>query len=644
MSSKPVSSLPGVGPAFKKRLEKLDISTIDNLLNHFPSRFLDFSTTVPINQLKPKVSTSFKATIGPTNVFFSKSGKHITQATATDKTGTINLIWFNSRFISSLIKPDTTYIIAGTPTFYSNKLAIFAPQIEVLTDKASLHTQGFVPIYPLTQSISSKWLRGKIKLALSNLKTKDSLPSTLLKKLNLPTTEKAYQNIHFPPNLKAQDLADKRLAFNQHLKINIKNLKEQSKKPPAIKLSIDRKIHLAGLKKLPFKLTSGQKQALKDSYKDVTSTEPSRRLIHGDTGSGKTAALILLANQCINSNLSFALLAPTQILAKQHQQTFKKMSLFPKNIKLVTRNNKLTPSNKPTIYIGTHALIKQLPKTLKNPLAVLAIDEQHKFGVKQRQALLERDPSPHIINLSATPIPRTVALGLFGEIKISIIKEKPQNRKITKTWIMDKKRLKKGKDWLSKQLAKGNKAFVVCPNIDSNTAASIKEILPQYQKDFGDKYPIWSLHGKTPVDKRDRILREFNNVKTGILVATPLIEVGIDIPKANIIVIHSADRFGLAQLHQLRGRVGRGQEQAYCLVIPSHSEQSNLDRLQLLSKYSSGLKLAKLDLKLRGAGEMFGKKQHGRLPVRLKYFWNKDLFKKAKDVAKSQAIVSRKLN
>jgi ATP-dependent DNA helicase RecG len=617
MSSKTVSSLPGIGPAYQKRLKKLGIVTTNNLLNHFPSRFLDFSKTLPINQLQLKKTASFSAKIGNPTSFYSKSGKYITTATATDNTGQINLVWFNSRFINSLIKPNTTYIIAGTPTFYAGKLAVFAPQIE-LSSKSSLHTKGFVPIYPLTQGISNKWLRGKIHHLLTS---QNQSPD--------------FFNIHFPPNLKAQDLADQHLSFKQHLKINLKNLTEQSKKPPAIKLKINQKIHLDGLKKLPFTLTSGQKKALSDTYKDIQSTVPSRRLIHGDTGSGKTAGLILLANQCINANLSFVLLAPTQILAKQHLQTFKKMSLYPKNIKLVTAQLKLKPSNQARIYIGTHALLKQLPKTLKNPVAILAIDEQHKFGVKQRQALLERDPSPHIINLSATPIPRTVALGLFGEVKISTIKEKPQNRKSVKTWVMDKKRLKNGKRWLTDQLEKGNKAFVVCPNIESKTAANIKDTLPQYQKDFPN-HSVWSLHGKTPINKRDQILKDFNQAKAGILVATPLIEVGIDIPNVNIIIIHSADRFGLAQLHQLRGRVGRGLKQAYCLVIPSHSEQTATDRLQLLTKHSSGLALAKLDLKLRGAGEMFGKKQHGRLPVRLKHFWNRKLFQKAKLVAKKQ--------
>lgn len=621
MSSSLVSEISGIGPAYQRHLERLGIYTKNDLLNHFPNRYLDFSKPTPINQLKPKIPASFKATLGPVNTFYSKSEKHITQTVANNKYGQVDLLWFNSPFIRTLIKPGSTYIIAGIPAFYSNKLVMFSPQLEQFTNKNSLNTQGFVPIYPLTQGISNKWLRGKIHILLNNYK--------------ISQNQQDYLHIHFPPNLKVQDLADRHLSFAQHLKINLKNLKELKAKPPAIKLTIDKNIHLKGLKKLPFTLTLGQKNALSDTYKDIQSTVPSRRLIHGDTGSGKTAGLILLANQCINANLSFVLLAPTQILAHQHLNTFKKMSLFPNSIKLVTAQIKLKPSNKPQVYIGTHALLNQLPNKLEKPVAILAIDEQHKFSVKQRQTLINRDPSPHIINLSATPIPRTVALGLFGELEISTIKERPSNRKPVMTWIMDKQRLSKGKKWLTDQLEKGNKVFVVCPNIKAKSAANIEQILPQYNKDYPN-YPIWSLHGKTPADKRDKILKDFNKAKAGVLVATPLIEVGIDIPMANIMIIHSAERFGLAQLHQLRGRVGRGERQSYCLITPSTSDQVQIDRLQLLRKYSSGLQLAKLDLKLRGAGEMFGQKQHGRLPVRLKHFWDKELFQQAKQVAKKQ--------
>ena len=328
MSSKSVASLPGIGPAYQNHLERINILTLTDLLQHFPSRFLDFSITTPIHLLKLKQSSSFKATIDSPTSFYSNSGKYITTATATDKTGNINLVWFNSRFISSLIKPNSTYTIAGTPTFYSKKLAIFSPQIELFTGKESLNTQGFVPIYPLTKGISSKWLRAKVKLLLNQTSVKETLSKATLQKLNLPNINQALSHIHFPPSLKHQDQADKRLAFNQHLKICQKNLREQKKRPPATKITINQPTHLSGLKKLPFKLTKDQTKALKDCYKDINSTTSSRRLIHGDTGSGKTAGLILLANQCLHSQFSFVLLAPTQILAKQHEATFKKCLFF----------------------------------------------------------------------------------------------------------------------------------------------------------------------------------------------------------------------------------------------------------------------------------------------------------------------------
>jgi ATP-dependent DNA helicase RecG len=636
--SEPVSLLSGVGPSNKERLAKLNIFTLKDLLYHFPSRFIDFSKNVPLNELKIKKPSSFVAKIEKPTFFYSKKGKHITLAKATNPTGQINLVWFNSPYLRSIIKPSITYIVAGTPSFYTNKLAIFAPQVEIFNKKNTLHTQGLVPIYPLTKGISSKWIRTRVHDLLKKTVIPEDLPQKKLKDLNLPTNQQAFCDIHLPTKAKDQDLADKRISFNEHLKINLQNLKQQEKSPPSIKLNIDQKTHLKGLKNLPFKLTLGQRKALKDCYKDLNSTTPNRRLIHGDTGSGKTAVLILLANQCIKQNLSFAILAPTKILAKQHQRTFKELTLYPNKVNLITSETKNITTDRPQIYIGTHALISNLPLHLKHPLAVLAVDEQHKFGVKQRQFLEKRVPSPHIINLSATPIPRTVALSLFGEIKISTIKDKPRNRKPVKTWIMDKQRLQKGKQWLSDQLEKENKVFVVCPNIKSSKmAASVEDVLPIYKKDFPNN-PIWSLHGQTPAKQKDSIIKQFINSKNGLLVATPLIEVGIDIPQANIIVIHSAERFGLAQLHQLRGRVGRGHQQGYCLVIPSSTEQLELDRLDLLARYSSGLHLAKLDLKLRGAGNMFGQKQHGHIPVRLKYFWNKELFQQAKSLAKETCL------
>ena len=297
----------------------------------------------------------------------------------------------------------------------------------------------------------------------------------------------------------------------------------------------------------------------------------------------------------------------------------------------------LARSKTPKVYIGTHALLTQIPATLKSHLLTVFIDEQHKFGVSQREALKNRLPQPHIVNLTATPIPRTLALGLFGEITVTTIHHKPKSRLPVKTWVVSNNRFKKSNSWLSKEIANGNKIFGVCPFIESSVdlenVRSVTKTWSDYQAKYGSQTTVRLIHGKMKAQPRDSILAQFNQSPTGILVSTSIIEVGIDIPEANIIIIHSAERFGLAQLHQLRGRVGRGTKQGYCLVVPSTDDETNLERLELLTKYHSGLTLAKLDLKLRGVGEIAGLKQHGQFHPRLKYFWNKTLFQKAKATA-----------
>ena len=329
-------------------------------------------------------------------------------------------------------------------------------------------------------------------------------------------------------------------------------------------------------------------------------------------------------------------MAPTEILANQHYKTYKTLGLYPDQVQIISSSSKETlDTSKPHLYVGTHALITQIPKKLKYPLVFLGIDEQHKFGVKQRDELVKRQPVPHLFNLSATPIPRTVALGLLGDIQISNIHHQPQNRLPTKTFVITPTRFKNSPDWLIKKLDEGNQIFVVCPNITEHdqNIASIEKIVQSYRKMIPEKYPVVSIHGKMKSEEQNKILNEFKNESTGVLVATSLIEVGIDIPSANIMIIHSAERFGLAALHQLRGRVGRGVGQGFCFLVPSNDDDEQKERLQLLKKYHSGLILAQKDLKLRGAGEVFGIKQHGSLSTKLKYFWSKKLFLSAKNTA-----------
>jgi ATP-dependent DNA helicase RecG len=411
---------------------------------------------------------------------------------------------------------------------------------------------------------------------------------------------------------------------------------ELDKLGTSVALKILSKVDTETAGKLPFTLTSGQQKILKAIEKDLKTPEFTHRLIQGETGSGKTAPLIFAANQAISSGYSCAILAPTEILANQHFQTFGRYCLKPDCVQLVTAGNKINLNGHPTVFIGTHALLNQLPPDLKPPLAFVAIDEQHKFGVNQRDILMKRSPLPHIFNLSATPIPRTVALGLLGDIEISNIYHKPENRLPIKTFVVSPTKFKDSPKWLISQLEKGNRIFVVCPNISEheNQVSSVEKESKTYRKLLPEKFPLFSIHGKLSAQEQQQIIQRYKDHPGSVLVSTSLIEVGIDIPTANIMIIHSAERFGLAQLHQLRGRVGRGEEQGFCFLVPSVDDEVETERLQLLQKYHSGLLLAQKDLRLRGAGQIYGEKQHGVLQTRLRYFWSKNLFTGSKTDAK----------
>lgn len=632
-----LDKIAGIGPAYQKTLGRLDLATIRDLLHHYPSRYLDYRVHTPIGKLTAKKDVSFLATIGEPKRFTTKSGKLIIQADAVDRTGKIKLTWFNNAFISRVIIPGESYLIAGKTSFWADKLTIVSPIVE-RAGGTSIHTHGLVPIYPLTAKLTSRFLRQKIHLALESTKIDDPLEPALVLQLNLSSYRDSLETIHFPPNPAAGNDADRRLAFNHHLAINLINQSELKKLPPSPSIIINQNLHTKLVETLPFTLTEGQQKAIQAGYSDLTKTEFTHRLIQGETGSGKTVVIYFYAAQLLANHFSFALLAPTEILARQHYLTFMKFGLPKSQVILVTATTPLqkTPSRQ-AIFIGTHALLNQLPQNLDIPLAAVAVDEQHKFGVDQRQALVARNPSPHLFNLTATPIPRTLALGIFGEVNITTLSQKPKNRLPVKTWVVTPTRYQNSTPWLKTQLASGSKIFVVCPLIHEsarlkNSHGAVK-IYQEYQKKYQTNSPVFLIHGEMAVEKIGETIASFQKAKQAILVSTSIIEVGIDIPEADVIIIHSAERFGLASLHQLRGRVGRGERQSYCLLVPSKDEQEEEARLILLTKHHSGLLLSKMDLRLRGSGELFGTRQHGWLPVRLKNFWNKDLFGQARTVA-----------
>lgn len=630
-----ITSIKGVGASTSEKLGRLSIETVFDLLNHYPSRYFDFTEPVNINLLREGKTQSFVGTTGTAKSFFSKSGKLITQCVLTDKSGKILLTWFNNPYIKRLLKENTSYTVAGKVSFWGKSLTIISPIIEE-GDKPSINTGGLVPIYPQTEGVNSRWIRKKIFEVLSSIKICDPVDEEILSSLKLISETEAYNSIHFPKNKQNRYQADKRLSFDEHLRININNRLELNDLGESISQKIHEQITKRTIAKFPFSLTLDQEKTIVSIYKDLQNKEYTHRLIQGDTGSGKTATIIPAANQCIENNFSCALLAPTEILALQHYKTFLKTAIYPKQVQLITGSIKeKIKLDKPYIYIGTHSLITNIPQTLKYPLAFLTIDEQHKFGVRQRDELMKRTPVPHLFNLSATPIPRTVALGLLGDIKISNITQAPLNRLQTKTFVVAPSHFKKSPDWLRQQLKNGSQIFVVCPNILEHESgiASVEAISKIYKKITQDKYPVFTIHGKLKPEQQNRIISDFKKQGSGVLVSTSLIEVGIDIPTANIMIIHSAERFGLASLHQLRGRVGRGQEQGYCFLVPTTDDEEETERLQLVQKYKSGLILAQKDLRLRGAGEVFGTKQHGILPTRLKYFWSKYLFLRAKKIS-----------
>jgi len=642
-----VSSIKGVGPAIEDRLHHLEIYTVRDILRHFPRTYLDFSKQVKIKDLRNMVAGSFLATIESPKTFYSASGKLVTQSVAQDSSGKIILTWFNNPYIKRLIKNDTPYSIAGEPSFSGNALSIISPIIEE-EDSFSLNTKGLVPIYPQTEGVNSRWLRIKIFELLKEAEFKDPLETELLKTNSLIPLHDALHQIHFPKEASERWSADKRLSYNEHLRINIVNRLELEKLGHSISIKAIPKIYNQTANQLPFSLTADQKKTVHQLEKDLKSPEFTHRLIQGETGSGKTAPLFFAANQTLSHGFSCALMAPTEILATQHFQTFKKLSLFPSQISLVTSSSPVILArqsayggkaglhkDEPTLFIGTHALLNQLPPDLNPPLAFIAIDEQHKFGVIQRETLMKRNPLPHLFNLSATPIPRTVALGLLGDIEISNLHHKPYNRLPTKTFVVSPAKFKNSPKWLISELEKGNQIFVVCPNITEHlpNVSSVEQKTAEYERLLLKKFPVWSIHGKLSPENQQHILLQFKNTPGSVLVSTSLIEVGIDIPAANIMIIHSAERFGLAQLHQLRGRVGRGEGQGFCFLVPSTDDEVETERLQLLQKFHTGLVLAQKDLRLRGAGQIYGEKQHGSLQTRLKYFWSRKLFLQAKSDA-----------
>lgn len=612
-----LSQIPGLGPKTLEKLSKLKILQPFDLLYHFPHRYLDFSRTTPISQVKEFENITITGKIINFNNIFTRNGKNLQKATVADSTGRINLIWFNQPYLSKNILVGQTYSFAGTVSRYLHQLTIIAPEY------GQYNTGKIIPIYPETSGLTSRWFRKTINSHLVSLcaSITDPLPSKIISKYRLLPLKTALSQIHFPSNPSLLKQARLRLSLDEILALQYRSHLEKSKwlsRKPKFILSLKPQFAAkisSFIKTLPFQLTSAQKKAWREILADLISTQKTtNRLLQGDVGSGKTIVIALAAYlNYLNKHLT-VLLCPTEILAHQHFTSFQKF--FPRlPIKLLTANTKPDKIPKNSIVIATHAAIFKKDIIKKN-LGLLLVDEQHKFGVKQRSALLSPANPPHSITLTATPIPRTISLATLGNLDISIIDSLPQNRLPIKTFLVPNHKKLSCYRWIQDQIINTHcQCFIVCPFIQpSETLESVKSATAEFENLSRQVFPNFKLaliHGKNSKKYQQEIVSRFTQNQTHILVTTPIIEVGIDFPNASIIVIQSADRFGLAQLHQLRGRVGRGSSQSYCYLFTESENDKALNRLKFLENHHNGLEIANFDLKTRGPGETFSTLQHG---------------------------------
>jgi len=616
-----IEKLQSIGPVFRRRLKRLEIKTVGDLLYHFPSRYEDYSAFTTVNALANNQIVSLRAQVFKVENFRTKTGKTVTKAVLVDQTGVIEAVWFNQPYLKGKLEKSGNWIFSGKTTFFQNKLVLSNPQFEPLENDDHLHTGRLVPIYPETASLSSKWLRGKIASVLPLCKDQltETLDNQIIKRQNLLDIARAIEKIHFPNDQKDIDQAKKRLAFDELFQIQINSIKkrlEWQQKRASAKMKIKNSKLAQFLSSLPFRLTDAQKKCVKEIIFDLQKEIPMNRLLEGDVGSGKTIVAACGAFVVKENNFKTLIMAPTEILAFQHYQTISQLfKPWGIGVGLITKSQKTQIGD---VTIGTHALLN-LKTVLLDQVGLVVIDEQHRFGVEQRaklnQMAAQKRLFPHFLTMTATPIPRTIALTLYGNLDLSVLDQMPKGRKIVETFIVPQKKRQDAYEFIKKHLQQGEQAIIICPLIEpSESLVTIKAAKVEFQKlkeEVFQDFTIALLHGKLKSEEKGKIMESFSQNQTKILVATPVVEVGIDVPNATIIVIEGAERFGLAQLHQLRGRVGRSQKQSYCLLFSESQSSLAFKRLSALKRESIGLRLAEIDLKLRGPGEIFGVKQHG---------------------------------
>ncbi len=669
----PLENAGRIYKMYSSRLEKLGIFTLEDFLYHAPFRYDDFSLISKIAQIQAGEVVTIRGQVDSIENLYTRSGKKIQKAVISDTTGSIDVIWYNQTFLTKYISKNDSVSLSGKANLFKYKLVLTSPEYEVIPQinahknadahGLTLHTGRFVSIYPETKGVSSKWLRRQIYKLLTEYRSEitEFIPKEILDKYKYYDIRKALHQIHFPDTLENANNAKERLAFNELLIIQLKSKQRKVKwggDLKGYKFSVVSHQEQIGkfTNSLPFILTQSQTHSIDEILSDITHDKPMNRLLQGDVGSGKTIVGAFAMYVAFLNGFQSVLMAPTEILAEQHYKTIKQF-LEPFGVKLALatgskkdgikmQDSRIKNGAKDTknsyflnhkssfdVLIGTHAVLNEKMKFDK--LGLVIIDEQQRFGVEQRSIIRNKGNNPHFLTMTATPIPRTVALTMYGDLDISYLAELPKGRKIIKTWLVPSEKRKAAYDWIRKQVIElKSQVFIICPFIEeSESMQTVKAAKVEFERLRMEVFPdlkLNLLHGKQKAKEKDQILSDFREKKFDILIATPVVEVGIDIANTTVIVIEAAERFGLAQLHQMRGRVGRGEKQSYCLLFTESPSKHTFTRLKSLESKHSGSELAELDLKLRGPGDIFGTAQSGLPKLRIADFSDFSLIQKSK--------------
>lgn len=629
----PLEQIKGVGPKTAQALAAAGLTMVSDALNFLPRAYDDYSTAVNITDLQPGKVT-VKARCESVSTRIVRRGLRITTAVLADKSGKVKAVWFNQPYRETQLKSDAEFIFSGQFGMQYNRYQINNPSVELakeIAKTAAENNSGIQPVYKSIKNLRPKTVQDLMK----NLRPimdflPETLPENIIQRQKLVSRSEAVKFLHAPKTHEEISRGRERLAFEELFEMILAaqfNKQEQTRLT-GWKIPFNKSVVKGFVDQLPFPLTNAQRRAAWQILQDLESDHPMNRLLQGDVGSGKTVVAGLVAAEVAKAGFQTAIMAPTEILAQQHAKTLDELlspfgvsvALLTGHVKGAARSQLLDnlASGNIDVVVGTHALIQE--KVAYHKLGFAVIDEQHRFGVKQRQALLEKsDFMPHLLSMTATPIPRSLALTLYGELDISILDELPSGRQPIQTKIWSPASAPKLYESIENELAKGRQAYVICPLIDDNPDNDKKSVEAEYNKLSKTVFShrrVGLLHGKLPAEEKAEVMQKFADGELDMLVSTTVVEVGVNVPNATVMLIENADNFGLSQLHQLRGRVGRGKYQSFChLMMSGHDKPSQ--RLREIEKSQDGFYLAEVDLKLRGPGEIYGKMQHGDLNLKI---------------------------